>query len=909
MLNSLNSQQKEAVQSPKGIVRVIAGAGSGKCLGADTLVLMFDGTIKPVQSVQPGDVLMGPDSKPRHVITTSSGNGPLYKITPTKGDSWVCNDVHILTVSNHRNELVDMPIKEFIAKSNAFSGKTKFEKRHKLFRPAIEFESTFPRLDPYLVGLWLGDGARGTARITNNDQEVITYLCKHAKLLKARASSAKDPRTGAWTHYLGSKSFMGQGHFNPILNEFRRGVTGKSKTIPKDYLVTCSKNRLRLLAGLIDSDGHMGGNCISISTKFDSLKNDILFLCRSLGFSAYAKLNIKSCLYKGQKKDGLYWNISISGKLDAIPTLIQRKKCTPRKQIKNVQRIGFSATSIGRGKYYGFTLDGDGRFLLGDFTVTHNTTTLTTKIAYEVKNGLPPSKILALTFTKKAGAELQHRLKKMIGSAADEVFAGTFHSFAHQYLSKAVEYTILPENDVDDVMKGILETYPQIQMSSGEVVGLISYHRNRQKPFTDIDIQNVATEFKDFKIKNKFKDYDDLLEDFLTLLKNDLWQFDYQLVVVDEAQDNNRIQSEITRELIKTHKNLFIVGDGAQSVYGFRGADVQAFIDWEKEGCKDFPLAVNYRSTKEVVKVANRILEGMTAKSAKVELIPVKEEEAPKIKAVKVKNGVDEASYVISKIKELRQAGHKYSSISVLYRAHHVSNNLQLKLAEQQIPFIVWSGQNVLTAQHIQDVICFIRAYTNPRDVLAWARIVKLLPGVGKVRGQHLSESIMKNGLSNCHEPGLTPIRNIFSQSSTSSFLNSVQHWYLPLLNAKNPDNPGKELGVKNFCKMALAQPNLKQFVSDLMLYDKKETELNEDKVILTTIHQSKGLEWENVFVIGIYDGVFPSYRTDDFEEEKRLYYVAVTRAKTNLTLTFPIETGSGKPTKNQFLDLILAKT
>ena len=911
MLAHLNSQQKAAVLAEKGIVRVVAAAGSGKCLGRDTQILMFDGSIKSVQDIQPNECLMGPDSKPRMVLTTSSGVGPLYIITPTKGDSWVCNDVHVLTVSNHRNELVDIPIQDYLIKSNSLSGRTPFEKSHKLFRASVEFEPSFPALDPYLIGLWLGDGSRGKPEITNNDIEVSNYLHRHAKLLKASTKSRKDPRTGAWSHRLSSKElFTGQGHTNPILDEFRRYVdsTGKYKCIPKEYLITCASNRLRLLAGLVDSDGYCGpSNHLEISTKFEYLKDDILFLCRSLGMAAYASLGEKSCIYKGGRKTALYWRISISGNLDKIPTLIPRKKFLPRKQVKNVQRVGFAATSIGMGEYYGFTLGGDGRFLLGDFTVTHNTSTLTTKIAYEISKGMNPKKVLALTFTKKAGEELRVRLRKLIGDKVDDLFAGTFHSFAHQHLCKVLDYTILNDNDVDDIVKGLLETYPIVRMESRELIGLMGYHRNRQKPYIDSNVQKLANEFKAFKLKNNFKDYDDLLEDFLLLLKKDFLKFDYELVLTDEGQDSSGVQIAIVKELIKTNRNLFLVGDQSQAIYGWRGADTEGFIDWEKEGCKDYPLAVNYRSTKEIIKVANRILFGMHSTKAAVEMIPIKEGECPKVKVVKVKNNLDEASYIVSKIMELRRQGHKYSSIAVLYRSHFLSNILQLKLTESHVPFSVWSGQQTLKSGHIQDVLCFMRAYTNPKDVLAWARVVKLLPGIGKVRGQKLAESIVNGGME--FEPGLTPIRNIFSQPTEQSFISSMQHWYLPILNQLHPDNPGKEVGVKNFCKMALAQSNLKKFVSDITLTtDRDDDGELENKVILTTIHSAKGLEFENVFVIGIYDGVFPSFRSDDPEEEKRLYYVAVTRAKTNLTLSFPSETGRGSPTKSLFLDMILPK-
>lgn len=531
------------------------------------------------------------------------------------------------------------------------------------------------------------------------------------------------------------------------------------------------------------------------------------------------------------------------------------------------------------------------------------TACITAKIAHEVANGMPPEKIIALTFTKKAGLELKTRLRKMIGERAEKIFAGTFHSFAHQLLSKVLTYSLITDNDIQDILKTIVEEYDNFPYQVGDLIGIIGYHRNLQKPYTDPVLKEVETKFKEFKINNKLKDYDDLLEDVLTLLKKNFFPIDYHLVVVDEGQDNSGIQSAITKELIKKHRNLFIVGDGSQSIYAWRGASLQSFVGWSQEGATDFPLSINYRSSQEVLKVANRILAGMP-EGPKVELVAVKDHpDAPKAKLVKVGNYLDEVNYIAQKILELHSQGKPYDSMAVLYRSHFLSQTLQLKLAELKIPFTVWSGQNMLTASHIQDVICFLRVYSNPKDLIAWSRIFRLLPKVGKVTAQKYAELAVKGGVGAVSHPNIGPIKDVFRSQNPRDFIFAVENFYIPILQREYPEST-REQGVRKFLDFARAHPDLKKFVTDMMFSDSLEKESN--GVVLTTIHQSKGLEWESVFVMGIYDGVFPSFKNEEFYEELRLFYVAVTRSKKNLFCLFPEMTQKMQQTRSMFYDLVI---
>jgi len=535
------------------------------------------------------------------------------------------------------------------------------------------------------------------------------------------------------------------------------------------------------------------------------------------------------------------------------------------------------------------------------------TTLLTAKIAYEIKRGVNPSKIVALTFTKKAGSELKTRLKKIIGDSAEKVYSGTFHSFAHNYLKKLFKYTLMSENDVHDVVGELAERMGW-EGKNSELVALISSSRNKNEAIKDPDLAKLATEFKAYKIDKNLKDYDDLLEDFLLLLRKDVIKLNLELVLVDEAQDNSVIQSEITKALINPKRNLFIVGDAAQCLYSWRGASLESFQDWSNEGCIDYPLSVNYRSTQEVCRVANLVVRKLTS-TEKVELVPIRNEpDAPKIIVARPDNSGDESAWVYNKMAELRREGHSWDSMAILYRSHHASQQMQLRLTSQQVPFSVWSGQSLLTANHIQDVICFLRCYANPKDTIAWTRIARMLPKIGKVKGSQIADEIVKSGIKNVKNEAIKELQNVFSDRDTSTFLKEVKKFYIPYVKEKYPDQP-RDLAVERFLEYASSQKDLEKFVTDIMFsVDEKTSE----GVTLTTIHSSKGLEWDNVFIIGVYDGLFPSLRNDRFEfhrvdqeEELRLYYVAITRARTRLFISFPKTTFKGIPAKNTFLDII----
>ena len=345
-------------------VLLVMDTGLGKCLGKDTPVLMHDGSIKLIQDIRTGEKVMGPDSQPRTVLGTCSGLSDLYKITPIKGDPWVCNDVHVLTLKHSSTkEIIDIELPDYLKSSNHF------KHLHKQFRVGVNFPKKETWIEPYLVGLYLAEGTHCNNSLTTPDEEILSYLKEWSD--KNNMSNNLVEGRGCTTIWFADNK---QGWHKNKIKKLRESCTSKTdRWIAKEFLINDREIRLQVLAGLLDGDGYLHNNGFEIVTKYPSLAKDILYLCRSLGFAAYCKKvkkGIKSTGFVGE-----YFRININGHTDLIPTKVKRKQVTPRKQVKDVLNTGFTVENIGQGEYFGFELDGDGRFLLGDFTVTHNTKT------------------------------------------------------------------------------------------------------------------------------------------------------------------------------------------------------------------------------------------------------------------------------------------------------------------------------------------------------------------------------------------------------------------------------------------------------------------------------------------------------------------------------------------------------
>lgn len=363
--------------------------GNGKCFYKGTPILMYDGTIKLVEQIVVDDVVMGPDSEPRHVTSLGRGREEMFKIVPSKGDAFVCNKSHILTLdqSPHgytkglNGKLFDISLKDFLQQS------PDFRRRAMLCRTGVEFVQDAEPLEipPYLLGLWLGDGTSSQPEFTTSDEVIVNYLRNYVNTINCELSHTHEYRYRICAKDRGG--LLLDNH--PFLAFLKRYNLLDNKHIPHKYLTASTEDRLQLLAGLIDTDGSLNCNCIDLLQKSGVITEQILFLARSLGLAAYNNKCEKGCMYKGEMRNGIYNRISISGDTHLVPLLLEHKRPTERMQEKNPLRIGIKEIiPLGVGDYYGFELDGpDGRFLLGDFTITHNTTLTKTLARVADKSG------------------------------------------------------------------------------------------------------------------------------------------------------------------------------------------------------------------------------------------------------------------------------------------------------------------------------------------------------------------------------------------------------------------------------------------------------------------------------------------------------------------------------------------
>jgi hypothetical protein len=411
------------IVNPDAVGNVIAlqgPMGVGKCHAKDTPILMYDGSIKLVQDIEVDDLIMGDDSTPRKVLSLGRGKDIMYDIIPTKGEKYTVNKEHILCLKQsgkgcikpitRTDNTVGFKTIRFDSKEHMLKYKTfdKYEDAEsyldrftdedniseisvkdyiklpneikknwlKGYKAGVDFETKPLDFDPYILGLWLGDGSSSTTMLTSQDAAILGYL------------NSNLPKYDLMLNYYAQYDYRIRGckkGENVMLKVLQNHNLINNKHIPELYKINDRDTRLKVLAGLVDSDGYTNNNTIEISQKSKKITDDIVFIARSLGFACYVSLREKSCMYKDERKSGLYHIITISGNLTEIPILVKRKKPTERLQKKNCLVTSIQVECIGEGDYYGFTLDGNHRYLMGDFTVTHNTSFARNAIAKVLK--------------------------------------------------------------------------------------------------------------------------------------------------------------------------------------------------------------------------------------------------------------------------------------------------------------------------------------------------------------------------------------------------------------------------------------------------------------------------------------------------------------------------------------------
>lgn len=595
-------------------------------------------------------------------------------------------------------------------------------------------------------------------------------------------------------------------------------------------------------------------------------------------------------------------------------------------------------------------LHGDGPCLVLAGAGSGKTRTVTYRVAYLLEQGIDPSQILLLTFTNKAAKEMLQRVSNLLGDETRGLWGGTFHSIGNRLLRAFAEelgytssFTILDQDDGQALIKAILKDRkidPKARRfpTSAVLQNVISFSRNTLQSIDEVleakhpsfvefasEIGDIARDYADRKKMANAMDFDDLLVNWLRLMQHptigEHLRNQFRFLLVDEYQDTNAIQANIVLEMAKTHKNVVVVGDDAQSIYAFRGADVHNILDFPHlfPGAKVFKLLTNYRSVPQILDLANESLQHNTEQFQK-ELIAVLER-GNKPVLVASASARQEAQYIAEQILALRAEGVALANMAVLFRSSAHSQTLEFELMKRDIPYEYRGGMKFFERAHIKDAVCYLRVVQNVADEPAWLRVLNLQTGIGATTAGAIAQQTIRSpdiqaivtSDMGAHLPnrarggweGLSEILRSVSLRTPrpSDMLRAVlESSYQEYLEKEYPDWKERLEDIEQLIILAEGYPDPAAFLAEIALYDdviggrSEATDRSEERMVLSTIHQAKGLEWDTVFILHLAEGSFPSRRSmaeaGGMEEERRLFYVAVTRARRRLFLTYPITSG-----------------
>ncbi|MCS6988040.1 MAG: ATP-dependent helicase [Chloroherpetonaceae bacterium] len=577
---------------------------------------------------------------------------------------------------------------------------------------------------------------------------------------------------------------------------------------------------------------------------------------------------------------------------------------------------------------------------------TGKTKTLTYRVGYLIESGVAPQSILLLTFTRRAAEEMLNRAATVVDARCARVEGGTFHAYAHKLLRQygaainlAENFIVLDQADAEDAIE-IVRTALGFHKKEkrfpkkNALLRIVSAAANKQLPIERIvetsypqffpildDIQRLADAYRDYKRANSLLDYDDLLAELKRLLteREALRQTiasQLRYVMVDEYQDTNLVQADLVALLSSVHGNVMAVGDDAQSIYSFRGANFRNILDFPKRfpNAKIIKLEENYRSTERILALTNVVINQAKEKFAKNLYTTLKlGGEFPAIVAAPDERY--QSRFVAQRILELREEGVPLHRIAVLMRNGRDSYDLEIELKKRNLPFVKYGGQKIIEAAHIKDFVAHLRILYNPRDALSWNRALRLLEGIGPKTTQELVAwiktapnpyRIETANVSPRYADSLRRLGTLLGELSQklfplSSLAESLWDYYKPILRrVYYEDFPKREKDLENFLGIVANYDSLATLLSDLALepidlsaMETKATVKDEAPLTLSTIHSAKGLEWQVVFLINALDGVIPSRyavgETESLDEELRLLYVALTRARDLLYICYPV--------------------
>jgi len=607
----------------------------------------------------------------------------------------------------------------------------------------------------------------------------------------------------------------------------------------------------------------------------------------------------------------------------------------------------------------------DGPLLIVAGAGTGKTRTLVYRVAHLIDRGVPPARILLLTFTRRSAQEMLARAEKLVGQTSRGVHGGTFHGTAHRLLRRfgpeaglPGDFTILDQSDAEDLMglsrsalglgdktkrfpkkETLHHVYSRHVNTDIPVGAILREEYPRFIEFED-DFAKVFADYTQRKQQRDLVDYDDLLLYWALLLEKVpavaekiAGLFDH--ILVDEYQDTNVLQARILKGMCRTHRNITVVGDDAQSIYAFRGATIRNILDFPSEyaGAKTVTLEENYRSTQPILDATNLLISRAEERFSKELFTQRTGGERPWLVTAQDEN--QQTRFVVDRILELHEEGIPLREMAVLFRAGYMSADLEIELTARNIPFDKWGGLKFLEAAHVKDVLAFLRVLENPRDEVSWYRLLTLMPGIGEVTARNAVQSMADLAWSHESFGRFTPpprakeahaalvrlLSDLRAQVSDDEGrvgreIVRVRALYDDILRERYDRVEPRLSDLDQLQTIAGGYPDRSTFLTALALEPPSATsdlgfgaDAEDDTLVLSTAHSSKGREWDAVFVIWAVDGWFPMARAlgddEQIEEERRLLYVAMTRARNHLAVSYPLNVYDSRRGADYSLDQV----
>jgi len=567
------------------------------------------------------------------------------------------------------------------------------------------------------------------------------------------------------------------------------------------------------------------------------------------------------------------------------------------------------------------------------------------RVAYMLENGINPDAILLLTFTRKAASEMLGRVQKLLNdTSAQKIFGGTFHAFSNYILRKYAgllgippNFTIIDEEDSADTIDLIrselkIEKREKAFPKKNRIREIISSSRNRNLTIRNVieneytglksmigDIELISQGYGKYKKICNIFDYDDLMDVLRDSLRDNIifrrkLHDIYRYIMIDEYQDTNIVQKEIVEYLADGTGNVLVVGDDSQSIYSFRGANYENILRFPQKypGCRLIKIEENYRSNQKILDFTNEIIFNARIGYKKRLFSKIMHEGLPLVR--KLYDQEAEAEFIVDKILEYREKGISLNQIAILVRAFWHARYIELELNRRSIPYIAVGGLKFNERKHVKDMISYLRIIQNPGDAVAWHRVLKYIPGVGIITASKIIEKIISGNGLNIHDfekskfsGELMRLAGMLERATDTTIsvaqkTEIIKEYYIPILQAREYDYQVRILDINVIIDLASKSGTLEKFLADFALDPPSRNfgtgtvplidEGENQPLTISTIHSAKGLEWYSVIIPHALDGLIPSARAinniEEIEEERRLFYVACSRAKQDLIITMP---------------------